>query len=103
MVLINISFFTSEAKAPSLSCLLADAWLKAVKASFPNGMPMLSKLLTHTQPGAETFSLQWRSIDEESVVAWIDSAIASDLFKGLKREYGDEVMTFTSMMEVIGC
>ena len=101
MILSNISFFCAEHLSGEVTDIVRSNWVNAVASCQGTSDIILSRLLTETQPGVTTLCLQWKSPSLADAEA-VDSSFAlTSLHEALRLSHGNDVLTFTSRMEIL--
>lgn len=101
MILSNISFFCAEHISDEITDIVRTHWVNAVASCQGTSDIILSRLLTETQPGVMTLCLQWKSPSLAEAEAVESSFALTSLHEALRTDHGNDVLTFTSRMEII--
>lgn len=99
MILCNTTFTFHNSLRDALSEWLRVEWIPAVTSA---GMTdcKVARLLVEIDPDATAYAVQGHFATEEAAAAWRDGTGAM-LLSRLHSLYGENVLPFTTLMEVI--
>lgn len=102
MLIFNTTYCVTKRKYELFVEWLRETYIPAVTKDGVMKEPVLSKVLGQTELGdsGESVSLQLRVADPETLEAW-KAEEAEKYQKEMARKFGQEVLYFNSVMEII--
>lgn len=100
MILLNTSFHVLKSLAQDFETWAREVYIPAVKESGIFGQPQLLRLLVEVDPALASFSIQMPSPSLDEATRWHDETAAL-LHDDLRSRWGDNVVYFSTFMEII--
>lgn len=101
MIILNTSFHLLASYEPEFIEWVENHYMAAAKGSGLFDETLLIKILTEVDPQLKAYAVQLRGESLEEATRWHDG-IASRLRSDLTSRYGEDILYFSTYMEIIG-
>lgn len=98
--LVNTTFFVTDPLKDRLIGWLKENYIPSLGLCAAHSEALLSEIMTKAQEGATGLALQHRSTDADMTQKWMNEE-GAQLLKQLSRTFGENVMYFTTYMQII--
>ncbi|MCM1483555.1 MAG: DUF4286 family protein [Muribaculaceae bacterium] len=98
--LVNTTFLTAPTVIPQFTAHITGRYIPECIASGIWSSPVFSRIITETGSDGVSFALQMLTTDIDAADKWIDTAGAC-LMEEISRIFGEDVLFFTTKMEVL--
>ncbi len=98
--LVNTTFFVTDSLKEQLIGWLRENYIPSLCLCPVHSETLLSEIMTKAQEGATGLALQHRSSDSDMTQKWMNDEGAR-LLKQLSSTFGENVMYFTTYMQII--
>ncbi len=100
MLLTNTTFVIDQSLIRQFIAWANEQYIASALASGIFSDPLLSRILTETEPGTTAFALQLRSTDHDMAADWHDGK-GAELRNTQAAKWGDKFLHFSTFMEIV--
>lgn len=100
MVILNTSFHLLASREPEFVEWAENRYMAAAKASGLFDETLLIKILTEVDPQLKAYAVQLKGESLDDAARWHDD-IAARLRSDLTSRYGEDILYFSTFMEIV--